>query len=60
MVDPTLEEECCGPVRLIVGVTPQGAITASQQLGSGTFSPQTLMNELKVVDLNHAEIIIIV
>ncbi|MCL4117883.1 UNVERIFIED_CONTAM: hypothetical protein GTU68_014934 [Idotea baltica] len=47
IVDPTLEEECCGPMRLVVGVTPQGTITTCQQLGAGTISPQTLLNELK-------------
>ncbi|XP_063609050.1 exosome complex exonuclease RRP42-like [Penaeus indicus] len=47
VVDPTPEEECCGPVRVVVSVTPQGFITATQQFGSGTFNPQTLTASLK-------------
>lgn len=47
VVDPTPEEECCGPVRVVVGVTPKGFITATQQFGSGTFTPQTLSSSLK-------------
>ncbi|CAL4167116.1 unnamed protein product [Meganyctiphanes norvegica] len=47
VVDPTPEEECCGPVRVVVGVTPRGTITATQQFGAGTFAPQTLAACLK-------------
>ncbi|KAG7176928.1 Exosome complex exonuclease RRP42-like, partial [Homarus americanus] len=47
VVDPTPEEECCGPVQIVVGVTPKGLITATQQLGSGTFTPQTLSASIK-------------
>ncbi|XP_071551479.1 exosome complex exonuclease RRP42-like [Panulirus ornatus] len=47
VVDPTPEEECCGPVQVVVGVTPQGLITATQQFGAGTFTPQTLNASLK-------------
>ena len=48
IVDPTPEEECCGPVSLIVGITPKGAITATQLLGSGSFTPQTMLSCIKV------------
>ncbi|XP_045621160.1 exosome complex exonuclease RRP42 [Procambarus clarkii] len=47
VVDPTPEEECCGPVQIVVGVTPKGLITATQQFGSGTFTPQTLSASIK-------------
>ncbi|XP_068226656.1 exosome complex exonuclease RRP42 [Palaemon carinicauda] len=47
VIDPTPEEECCGPVAVVVGVTPKGQITATQQLGSGTFTPRTLSSSIK-------------
>ncbi|KAK7074882.1 Exosome complex component RRP42 [Halocaridina rubra] len=47
VVDPTPEEECCGPVCVVVGVTPNGFITATQQFGGGTFTPQTLATAIK-------------
>ncbi|KAK8390341.1 hypothetical protein O3P69_010192 [Scylla paramamosain] len=49
VIDPTPEEECCGPVQVVVGVTPKGLITTTQQLGAGTFAPQTLSASLKVI-----------
>lgn len=49
IVDPTPEEEECGPVQVVVGVTPGGLITALQQLGHGTFTTQTLSAAIKVV-----------
>lgn len=48
IVDPTPEEEECGPVQVVVGVTPGGLITALQQLGQGTFTTQTLSAAIKV------------
>lgn len=47
VVDPTPEEECCGPVQIVVGVTPKGLITATQQFGSGTFTPLTLSASIR-------------
>lgn len=54
MIDPTPEEECCGPVQVVVGVTPKGLITATQQFGAGTFAPQTLAAALKVGVLKYS------
>ncbi|KAK3873203.1 hypothetical protein Pcinc_021772 [Petrolisthes cinctipes] len=48
IVDPTPEEEECGPVQVVVGVTPSGLITALQQLGQGTFTTQTLSAAIKL------------
>ncbi|KAG0729376.1 Exosome complex exonuclease RRP42 [Chionoecetes opilio] len=47
IVDPSPEEECCGPVQVVVGVNPKGLITATQQFGAGTFAPQTLADSFK-------------
>uniref|UniRef100_A0A6A7FX75 Ribosomal RNA-processing protein 42 n=3 Tax=Hirondellea gigas TaxID=1518452 RepID=A0A6A7FX75_9CRUS len=47
VVDPTSEEEQCGPVSVVVGVAPNSTICAVHLLGPGTIGPQTLQAALK-------------
>ncbi|KAA0203361.1 hypothetical protein HAZT_HAZT006677 [Hyalella azteca] len=48
IVDPTIEEEQCAPVSVVVGVAPNATICAVHLLGPGTIGPHTLKKALKV------------
>lgn len=47
VVDPTLEEEQCGPVSAVVGVAPCGTICSVHLPGPGTIAPHTLHSVVK-------------
>ncbi|KAF2360615.1 Exoribonuclease phosphorolytic domain 1 [Trinorchestia longiramus] len=47
VVDPSIEEEQCAPVSVVVGVAPNSSICAVHLLGPGTIGPQTLQKALK-------------
>lgn len=48
VVDPTLEEEQCGPVSAVVGVAPCGTVCSVHLPGPGTIAPHTLRSVIKV------------
>lgn len=48
VVDPSIEEEQCAPVSVVVGVAPNSTISAVQVIGPGTIGPHTLQRVLKV------------
>ncbi len=48
VVDPTLEEEACASAGLVMGVTPDGKVTATRKIGAGSFHFETLTDAIKM------------
>ncbi|XP_029172770.1 exosome complex exonuclease RRP42-like [Nylanderia fulva] len=48
VIDPTLEEESCSAVSLVMSVMPNGKVTSVVKLGYGSLLPNTLINMLEV------------
>lgn len=48
VVDPTLEEESCSAVSLVMSVMPNGKVTSVVKLGYGSLLPNTLIKMLEV------------
>ncbi len=47
VADPTPEEEACSSSSLVVGVAPDGRVSAIRKLGAGGFHPETAREALE-------------
>lgn len=51
VIDPTLEEESCSAVNLIMSVMPNGKVTSVVKQGYGSLLPTTLIKMLEVITI---------
>ena len=47
VVDPTPEEEACSIASLVLGITPDGSVTASKKIGPGSFNLDALQRAIQ-------------